>query len=107
MEIHTAQKVLNFGSAKKLCLICFLRQKHSCKYFAFNQSYLVKGKIAPAVLLPLKVKIAPVVLLPLMQNKKYGFSWEDQEWISVMIFKKFSDQKLSIASPASGICVRL
>jgi len=74
-----------------------MRQKHSYKYFAFNQSYLVKGKIAPAVLLPLKVKIAPVVLLPLMQNKKYVF----------FMGRSGVDQKLSKASPTSGICVRL
>jgi len=27
-------------------------QKHCWNYFTFNQSYLAKGKIAPAVLLP-------------------------------------------------------
>jgi len=31
-----------------------MRQKHCWNYFAFNQSYLAKGKIAPVVLLPLE-----------------------------------------------------
>jgi len=29
-----------------------MKQKHCWKYFAFNQSYLAEGKIAPVVLLP-------------------------------------------------------
>jgi len=29
-----------------------MRQKHGWNYFAFNQSSLAKGKIAPVVLLP-------------------------------------------------------
>jgi len=44
--------LLNFGNAKKLCLFCLMRQQHYWKYFAFNQSHLAKGKIAPVVLLP-------------------------------------------------------
>ena len=41
--------LLNFGNARKLCLFCLIRQKHHWNYFAFNQSYLAKGKIAPVV----------------------------------------------------------
>jgi len=33
-----------------------MRQKLCWSYFAFNQSYLAKGKITPAVLLPHEVK---------------------------------------------------
>jgi len=33
-----------------------MRQKHYWNYFAFNQSYLAKGKIALAVLLPHEAK---------------------------------------------------
>jgi len=29
-----------------------MRQKHCWNYFAINQSYLAKGKIAPVVILP-------------------------------------------------------
>jgi len=36
-----------------------MRQKHCWNYFAFNQSYLAEGKIAP------------VVLLSLMPNKHF------------------------------------
>jgi len=48
--------LLNFGNAKGLCLFRLMKQKHCCNYFAFNQSYLAKGKIAPAVLLPHEAK---------------------------------------------------
>ena len=41
--------LLNFVNAKRLCLFCLMRQKHCWNYFAFNQSYLVKGKIAPVI----------------------------------------------------------
>jgi len=53
-----------------------MRQKRCWNYFAFNQSYLAKGKIAPAVLL------------------KYlnDFTLSDQDWIGLMIFKNFGDQ---------------
>jgi len=33
-----------------------MRQNHCWNYFAFNQSYLAKGKIAPAVPLPHEAK---------------------------------------------------
>jgi len=33
-----------------------MRQKHCCNYFAFTQSYLAEGKIAPVVLLPHEAK---------------------------------------------------
>jgi len=48
--------LLNFANAKGLCLFYLMRQKHCWNYFAFNQSYLDKGKIAPVVLLPHEVK---------------------------------------------------
>jgi len=53
-----------------------MRQKRCWNYFAFNQSYLAKGKIAPAVLL------------------KYlnDFTLADQDWIGLMIFKNFGDR---------------
>jgi len=41
--------LLNFGNAKRLCLFCHMMQKHCWNYFAFNQSYLAEGKIAPVV----------------------------------------------------------
>jgi len=41
--------LLNFVNAKRLCLVCLMKQKHYRNYFAFNQSYLVKGKIAPVI----------------------------------------------------------
>ena len=66
--------LLNFGNAKKLCLFCLMRQQHYWNYFAFNQSYLAKGKTAPVVLLPCIVR----------QNKNI--------WIGLMIFKNFADQ---------------
>jgi len=47
---------VNFRNAKKLCLVCLMRQNHCWKCFAFNQSYLAKGKIALVVLLPHEVK---------------------------------------------------
>jgi len=37
---------LNFGNAKMRCLV-----QHCWKYFAFNQSPLVQGEIAPAMVL--------------------------------------------------------
>jgi len=48
--------LLNFGNTKRLCLFCPMRQKHCWKYFAFNQSYLAEGKIAPIVFLPHEAK---------------------------------------------------
>jgi len=33
-----------------------MRQKHSYNYFAFNQSYLAKDKIASVMLLPQEAK---------------------------------------------------
>jgi len=42
-----------------------MRQKHCWNYFAFNQSYLAEGKIAPAVLL----------------NDLNDFTLADQDWI--------------------------
>jgi len=51
-------------------------------YFAFNQLYLTKGKIAPIVLLPHEAK----------QKKQY-FTLADQEWIGLMIFINFADQE--------------
>ena len=40
------------GNAKRLCLFCFMRQKHGWNYFAFNHSYFTEGKIASVRLLP-------------------------------------------------------
>jgi len=37
---------LNFENAKWQCLFCLIRQKHCWNYFAFNQLYLAKGKLA-------------------------------------------------------------
>ena len=54
--------LLNFGNAKRLCLFCLMRQKHCWNYFAFNQSYLAKGKIATAVLLPHEAKQKYMIL---------------------------------------------
>jgi len=48
--------LLNFVNAKRLCLFCPMMQKLCWNYFAFNQSYLVEGKIAPVVLLPHEAK---------------------------------------------------
>jgi len=48
-KIDTA--LLNFGNGKRLGLFCLMTQRHSWNYFAFNQSYLAKGKIAAVVLL--------------------------------------------------------
>ena len=36
--------LLNFANAKRLCLFCLMTQKHCWNNFAFNQSYLAKGK---------------------------------------------------------------
>jgi len=47
---------VNFRNAKRLCLVCLMRQNHCWKCFAFNQSYLAKGKIALVVLLPHEAK---------------------------------------------------
>jgi len=58
--------LLNFRNAKKLCLFCLMRQKHYWNYFAFNQSYLAKAKIAPVVLLPHVISLVV---------------WADQDWI--------------------------
>jgi len=46
----------DFANAKRLCLFCLMTQKHCWNYFAFNQSYLAEGKIAPVVLLPHEAK---------------------------------------------------
>jgi len=48
--------LLNFGSAKRLCLFCLIRHKDCYNYFAFNQSYLAEDKIAPVLLLPHEAK---------------------------------------------------
>jgi len=48
--------LVKFWNARRLCLFCLMRQKHCWKYFAFNQLYLAKGKIAPVVLLPHEAK---------------------------------------------------
>jgi len=53
---------LNFRNAKRLCLFCFMRQKYCWNYFAFNQSCLAKGKIAPVVLLPHESKQKYIIL---------------------------------------------
>jgi len=37
-------------------IVQIIRQKHCWNYFAFNQSYLAKGNIAPVVLLPHEAK---------------------------------------------------
>jgi len=42
--------LLNFGSAKKLCLVYLMRQKLCWNYFAFNQPYVAKGNIGPTIL---------------------------------------------------------
>ena len=54
--------LVNFGNVKRQCLFCLMRQKHCCNYFAFNQSYLVKGKIAPLVLWPHEAKQKYMIL---------------------------------------------
>jgi len=46
----------HFMDGKRLSLFCLMRQKYFWSYFAFNQSYLAKGKIAPVVLLPHETK---------------------------------------------------
>jgi len=72
--------LLIFVNAKRLCLFCLMRQKHCWNYFAFNQSYLVKGKIAPVTFASRgKIKI-------------HGFTLADQDWIGLVIFKNFADQ---------------
>jgi len=48
--------ILPHEAKAQLELFCLIRQKHSWNYFAFNQSYLAEGKIAPGVLLPHKAK---------------------------------------------------
>jgi len=53
-----------------------MRQKHYWNCFAFNQSYLAKGKTAPAVLL----------------NHLNDFALADQDRIGLIIFKNFADQ---------------
>jgi len=39
-----------------------MNQKHCWNYFAFNQSYLAKGKIAPVVVLPHDTKYMHMIL---------------------------------------------
>jgi len=39
-----------------------MMQKHCWNYFAFNQSYLAKGKIAPVVALPHEAKYKYMIL---------------------------------------------
>ena len=48
--------LVNFGNAKRLCLFCLIIQNHCWNYFAFNQLYLAKGKIAPFLVLPHEAK---------------------------------------------------
>jgi len=57
----------NFVNAKKLCLLCLMRQKLCWNYFAFNQSYLTKGKIA-------------LVVICFMKQIRTGSDW----WVSKM-----------------------
>jgi len=46
-----------FGKCqKRQRLFCLMRQKHRCSYFAFSQTWLLGGKIIPAVLLPYEAK---------------------------------------------------
>ena len=65
---------------KKVAWRCASYKKLCWDYFAFNQSYLLKGKIAPVVLLPHDAK------------KIHDFTLADQDWIGLMIFKTFADQ---------------
>jgi len=56
---HFLVKIFN---AKRLCLFYLMRQKHCWNYFAFNQSYLANGKMAPVVLLPHEAKYKYMIL---------------------------------------------
>ena len=75
--------LLNFGNAKRLCLFCLMTQKHCWNYFAFNQSYLAEGKIAPAVLLRHEAKEKRMIL---QWRIRTGSDWwfskilSDQDW---------------------------
>ena len=48
--------LVKFWKCQKAVSACLMRQNHCWNYFAFNQSYLAKGKIAPAVPLPHEAK---------------------------------------------------
>ena len=63
----------------KGCLFCLMRQKHSYNYFAFNHIWLKKNSFSGAYASWDKIKI-------------YYFTWVDQDWIGLMIFKNFVDQ---------------
>jgi len=54
-----------------------MRLEYCWHCIAFNQLYLAKGKIAPVFM---------------RQNKIHDFSWADQDWIRLMIFKNFAEQ---------------
>jgi len=48
--------LVKFWKCQKAVTIFPHEAKAPLKYFAFNQSYLAKGKIAPVILLPHKAK---------------------------------------------------
>jgi len=57
------------------------------------------GKSTAATILPspnhiwLKAKLRQWCFCLIRQNKKSWFTWSDQEWIGLMIFKNFVDQE--------------
>ena len=81
--------LLNLGNDKRLCLFCLIMQKHCWNYFAFNQSYLAKSKIAPVVVLPHEAKYKYMILHSRIRT---GSDW----WFSkILRIRTGSDSILS------------
>ena len=81
--------LIKLWQCQKLCLFCLMRQKHCWNYFAFNQSYLAEGKIAPVVILPYETKWKYLLL---HWRIRTGWDW----WFSkILRIRTGSDSILS------------
>jgi len=71
--------LVKFRKCQRLCLFCLMMQKHGWNFFAFNQSCWRQNSFSSGFASWGKIKT-------------HGFTWADQDWSGLMIFKNFADQ---------------